>query len=97
MDEETPKVDAEVLKAAVDDLWGQLKEWGDFPHDRSTVPWEDESWESFQEYAKAKYGQADEALKKAIEKEFDKKSNWGGRRFRVFRDLEVLSGGPWQR
>src|SRR5271154_4952323 len=96
MDQETPKVNPEALKAAVDDLWEQLrKDWGDFPHDRSTVPWEDSCWESFQEYAKAKYGQADAGLKKEIEKAFDRQDRWGHRRFRAFRDLDVLSGTKW--
>jgi hypothetical protein len=86
MDQETPKVDPEALKAARADLSGQLKElgWGKFPLDRSTAQWEIDSWESFQNYAKAKYGQADEGLKKAIEKVFDTP---GYRRFRAFRDL----------
>jgi hypothetical protein len=86
MDQEIPKVDPEALKAARADLSGQLKElgWGEFPLDRSTVQWEIDSWESFQDYAKAKYGQADEGLKKAIEKVFDTP---GYRRFRAFRDL----------
>jgi hypothetical protein len=86
MDQETSKVDQEALKTAIADLREQLKEWAEFPHDRSTVPWEDSSWESFQDYAKAKYGQADAGLKKEIEKYIDRQDCWGHRRFRAFRD-----------
>ena len=81
--------DPEKLEAAIKDLRRYLVddwEWGKYPRDRGTVPYEDTAWGALESYAKTKYGEADRALKAAIKEQLDQWEPY--RKFTAFDEEE---------